>query len=347
MSIKVLIVDDSSVVRSMLSRELAKDPEISVVGTAQDPLIASEKIEKLNPDVLTLDMELPRMDGLTFLRGLMRHHPLPVIIVSAFTPKGSKLAMDALDVGAVEIIQKPGQAFGVMEMAADLTAKIKAAAASSVRSTGASEAASAPEAAPLQRLTLATRPGGASKIIAMGASTGGTQALTSVLTRLPAGIPPILIVQHMPPGFTRTFAERLNTLCAFEVKEAEHGDAVIPGRALVAPGGRHLLLAKQGARWVAELNDGEKVSRQKPAVEVLFQSVAKLAGSNAVGVIMTGMGGDGAEGMLAMRNAGAQNIAQDEESCVVFGMPKEAIKMGGVHHIVSLDRIPETILKLL
>jgi len=181
----------------------------------------------------------------------------------------------------------------------------------------------------------------------MGASTGGTQALTAVLTRLPAEIPPILIVQHMPPGFTRTFAERLNTICAFEVKEAEHGDAVTPGRALVAPGGRHLLLGRQGSRWIAELNDGEKVHRQKPAVEVLFQSVAKLAAANAVGVIMTGMGGDGAEGMLAMRKAGARTIAQDEQSCVVFGMPKEAIKLGGVEQIVSLDMIPETIVKLL
>lgn len=341
MPVKVLIVDDSSVVRNVLSRELSKDPAITVVGTAQDPLIASEKIEQLNPDVLTLDMELPRMDGLTFLRGLMRHHPLPVIIVSAFTPKGSKLAMDALEIGAVEIIQKPSRAFGVGEMAAELIAMIKAAAGARVGTAAPAPAVAAP------RVQASLRAGGSNKIIAMGASTGGTQALQSVLTQLPADIPPILIVQHMPEGFTRTFAERLNSLCSFEVKEASHGDAVTPGRALVAPGGKHMVLARHGTRWVAELNDGPKVSRQRPSVEVLFQSVAKLAGPSTVAVIMTGMGGDGAEGMLALKIAGAQTIAQDEQSCVVFGMPKEAIRMGGVNHVVPLTKIPETILKLL
>lgn len=339
MPIKVLIVDDSSVVRNVLSRELGKDPAITVVGTAQDPLIASEKIEQLNPDVLTLDLELPRMDGLTFLRGLMRHHPLPVIIVSAFTPRGSKLAMDALEIGAVEIIQKPHKAFGVSEMSAELINLIKVAAGARVVSTA--PAPSTP------RAPSAVRAGGSNRIIAMGASTGGTQALQSVLTGLPADIPPILIVQHMPEGFTRTFAERLNSLCPFEVKEAAHGDTVMPGRALVAPGGKHMLLARQGTRWVVELNEGPKVSRQRPSVEVLFQSVAKLAGQNAVAVIMTGMGGDGAEGMLALKHAGAQTIAQDEQSCVVFGMPREAIRLGGVNHVVPLARIPETILKLL
>lgn len=345
MPVKVLIVDDSSVVRSVLSRELAKDPAISVVGTAQDPLIASEKIEQLNPDVLTLDMELPRMDGLTFLRGLMRHHPLPVIIVSAFTPKGSKLAMDALELGAVEIIQKPNVAFGVGEMAAELIAKIKAAAGARVRSHTpvAPSVGSTPGATPLR----VARPNSINKFIVMGASTGGTQALQTVLTQLPADIPPILIVQHMPEGFTRTFSERLNSLCPFEVKEAAHGDAVTPGRAIVAAGGKHMELAKHGGKWVIETNEGPKVSRQRPSVEVLFQSVAKLAGPQTVAVIMTGMGGDGAEGMLALKNAGAETIAQDEASCVVFGMPKEAIRMGGANHVVPLTKIPETILKLL
>jgi two-component system chemotaxis response regulator CheB len=342
MPVKVLIVDDSSVVRSVLSRELGKDPAILVVGTAQDPLIASEKIEQLNPDVLTLDLELPRMDGLTFLRGLMRHHPLPVIIVSAFTPKGSKLAMDALELGAVEIIQKPSAAFSLGDMAADLIAKIKAAAGAKVRLSAPSNGPVA--AAAVLRLS---RPSAANKIIALGASTGGTQALQTVLTQLPADIPPILIVQHMPEGFTRTFAERLNSLCTFEVKEGVHGDAVVPGRAIVAPGGKHMELAKHGGKWVIELNEGPKVSRQRPSVEVLFQSVARLAGKQAVAAIMTGMGGDGAEGMLALKNAGAQTIAQDEQSCVVFGMPKEAIRMGGVNHVVPLTKIPETILKLL
>lgn len=344
MPVKVLIVDDSSVVRSVLSRELAKDPGIAVVGTAQDPLIASEKIEQLHPDVLTLDMELPRMDGLTFLRGLMRHHPLPVIIVSAFTPKGSKLAMDALELGAVEIIQKPNVAFGVGEMAAELAVKIKVAA-------GARVAAPAPVMPSVGVPRGAARPSAreavTNKIIAMGASTGGTQALQSVLTHLPAEIPPILIVQHMPEGFTRTFAERLNSLCPFEVKEGAHGDAVIPGRAIVAPGGKHMELARHGGRLVIELNEGPKVARQRPSVEVLFQSVARVSGAQAVAVIMTGMGGDGAEGMLALKQAGAQTIAQDEQSCVVFGMPKEAIRLGGVNHVVPLAQIPDMILKLL
>jgi two-component system chemotaxis response regulator CheB len=347
MPIKVLIIDDSPVVRSVLSRELAKDPEIVVVGTAQDPLIASEKIEALQPDVLTLDIELPRMDGLTFLRGLMRHHPLPVIVISAFTPKGSKTAMDALEIGAVEILQKPGVAFGLGEMAAELIGKIKAAASAKL-GPARPEGAAAP-AHPAVRLARPVAPpaGGAARLIAIGASTGGTQAIQAVLTRLPENIPPIVIVQHMPPGFTLTFSERLNSLCAFAVKEAAHGDAVQPGRALVAPGGKHMSLLRQGTRYIVEITDGPKVSRQKPSVEVLFQSVATYAGGSAIGVMLTGMGGDGAEGMLAMRKAGARTIAQDEASCVVFGMPKEAIDKGGVEQVVPLGRIAEAILKLL
>ncbi|HUJ73246.1 MAG TPA: chemotaxis response regulator protein-glutamate methylesterase [bacterium] len=342
MAIKVLIVDDSPVVREVLSRELGKDSGLQVVGTAHDALIASDKIEKLNPDVLTLDIGMPRMDGLTFLRGLMKHHPMPVVVVSALTAKGSRLAMDALDLGAVDIVQKPGEAFGVSEMAGELIAKIKAAGEARVRTE-----APPPAPAPVRVKPAAGAVGPASsKIVAIGASTGGTQALQFVLTHLPANIPATLIVQHMPAGFTRAFADRLNGLCPFEVKEAEDGDAVLPGRVLIAPGNLHMLLARQGSRYVAQVKDGPKVSRQRPAVEVLFQSVAREAGAQAVGVILTGMGGDGAEGMLEMKKHGARTVAQDEQSCVVFGMPREAIRLGGVDQILPLDKIPDTIMAL-
>lgn len=338
--IKVLVVDDSAVVREILSKELSKDPEIEVVGTAIDPYIARDKILKLKPDVLTLDIEMPRMDGITFLRKLMRYHPMPVIVVSSLTPKGGQLAMEALNAGAVEVLCKPGAAYTVGDMAVELIDKIKSAAAVDMR-RWTPMINSSDE--PVQRLSGNIKT--TNKVVAIGASTGGTQALQRVLSALPRTAPGIVIVQHMPEHFTTSFANRLNELCAIEVKEAEDGDSVIPGRALIAPGNRHMLLRRSGAKYYVEVKNGPLVSRHRPSVEVLFNSTAQAAGQNAIGVIMTGMGSDGADGMLRMKESGAITIAQDEESCVVFGMPKEAIKRGAVDYIVPLDKIPEMILK--
>ncbi len=344
MSVKVLIVDDSAVVRSVLSRELAKDPEITVVGSAPDPLVASDKIESLHPDVITLDISMPRMDGLTFLRGLMKHRPLPVIIVSALTPKGSNLALEALALGALDIIQKPGGALSMPEMASELAAKIKAAAHAKVRTSLVAPLVARAKPAAARALGSAALP--VKTLIVVGASTGGTQAIQTILTQLPESIPPILIVQHMPEGFTRAFADRLNGLCPFEVKEAAQGDAVVPNRVLVAPGNRHMQLARQGTRFAVDISDGPKVQRQRPSAEVLFQSAARVAPAMTIGVILTGMGADGAVGMLEMKKAGARTIAQDEATCVVFGMPKEAIALGGVDQVLPLDRIADTLMRM-
>lgn len=336
--IKVLIVDDSAVVREIFTAELSKDPEIEVVGTAIDPYIARDKILKLKPDVITLDVEMPRMDGITFLRKLMKYHPLPVIIVSSLTPKGGKLAIEAMNAGAVDVMCKPGAAYTVGDMSLELIDKIKSAA--SVDMSKWTKIASQVQEPP-QRLNIIQT---SNKVVAIGASTGGTQALQSVLSAMPTNAPGIVIVQHMPEHFTTSFAKRLNELCAIEVREAENGDSVIPGRALIAPGNKHMLLRRSGARYYVEVKSGPLVSRHRPSVEVLFNSVAQSAGPNSIGVIMTGMGGDGAEGMLKMKESGAVTIAQDEASCVVFGMPKEAIKRGGVDFVVPLSKIPETIL---
>ena len=338
MKIRVLVVDDSAVVRQILSRELARDPDVEVVGTAADPFIARDKILELKPDVLTLDIEMPRMDGLTFLRKLMRHHPLPVVIVSSLTPKGSTLALEALDSGAVEVLSKPGPAYTVGDMAGELIHKVKAAAAANI----AQYYERAQTARPVERLSLSRT---TNKVVAVGASTGGTQALQTVLAALPPTAPGTVVVQHMPAGFTRAFADRLNTLCAVEVKEAEDNDSVVPGRVLIAPGNLHMVLQRSGARYFVALKNGPPVHHQRPAVEILFNSVARYAGANAIGVIMTGMGADGAEGLLNMKQAGATTIAQDEASCVVFGMPGEAIKRGAADYIVSLDDISRTVLR--
>ncbi|HKI97527.1 MAG TPA: chemotaxis response regulator protein-glutamate methylesterase [bacterium] len=370
MSIRVLVVDDSNLARRVIQGELSKDPDIEVVGTAKDPLDASEKIEALLPDVMTLDLELPKMDGLTFLRSLMRHHPMPVVIVSAYTQRGSRLAMEALESGAVDIVPKPGGALNVTEMSAELVAKVRAASEARVgRNFAPAEGRAHPAQArwavpgagvgamrnagprpadrePVQVLPPLGRSLPPDRVIAIGSSTGGTQALQHILTRLPADMPPILIVQHMPEGFTNAFAGRLNQLCQLEVKEAEHNDSVLPGRVLVAPGARHMVLRRTGSRLWVEITDGPRVCRQKPSVEVLFQSVAKVAGKSAIGAILTGMGGDGADGMLTMKQAGATTIAEDEKSCVVFGMPKEAIKRGGVDHIVHLHDIAAMLTRL-
>ena len=340
MKIKVLIVDDSAVVRAIFSKELSQDPEIEIIGSAPDPYVARDMIVNLHPDVVTLDIEMPRMDGVTFLRKLMRHYPLPVIVVSSLTKKGSDLAMEALNEGAVDVMCKPGPSYSVGDMSLSLIDKIKTAARVNIRNM--QIVRNAMPRAPLKlSLTKTTN-----KVYAIGASTGGTQALEYILTSMPAYAPGIVIVQHMPEKFTKNFADRLNDISKIDVKEAEDGDRVIPGRALIAPGNQHMVLRRSGANYYVEVKSGPLVKRQRPSVEVLFNSVAKYAGSNAVGIILTGMGSDGAEGLLKMKQAGAATIAQDEKSCVVFGMPKEAILLGAVDSIMDLKLIPEAILAL-
>jgi two-component system chemotaxis response regulator CheB len=340
MKSRVLIVDDSAVVRKILVRELQKDPMIEVVGTAPDPYIAREKILELDPNVLTLDIEMPKMDGITFLRKLMKHHPLPVVIVSSLTPAGGELALEALEAGAVEVMCKPGASYAVGDLSVELIDKIKAATRVRVRKAATAEPRSngAKKQLALTRTT--------HRVIAIGASTGGTQALQSILEKLPANSPGIVIVQHMPEFFTRSFANRLNDLSAVYVKEAEDGDSVVPGKVLIAPGHSHMLLKRSGANYYVEIKSGPLVCRHRPSVDVLFKSVARYAGTNSVGVLLTGMGKDGAEGLKEMRDAGADTIAQDESSCVVFGMPKEAILLGGAGQILPLDNIPGKILEL-
>jgi two-component system chemotaxis response regulator CheB len=325
--IKVLIVDDSALVRKILAEELSRDAEIRVVGSAPDPYVARDKIVTLEPDVLTLDVEMPRMDGLTFLRKLMRYHPMPVIVVSSMTQHGGETAIRALEFGAAEVMCKPGGAYSVGEMSRDLAEKIKAVARMRVNKPTKETL----DARPMEAIPQTTH-----KIMAIGASTGGTEALKEVLMRFPANAPGTVVVQHMPEKFTRAFAERLNGLCAVEVKEAETGDRLRPGLVLIAPGNYHMLLTRTGAVYTVEVRDGPRVHHQRPSVDVLFNSVARTAGSNAIGVILTGMGADGADGMLEMRKAGAHTVAQDEATCVVYGMPKEAVARGGVEKISPL-----------
>lgn len=336
MSIRVLIVDDSAVVRKVFAAELSRDAEIEVIGTAPDPYVARDKILELKPDVLTLDIEMPRMDGLTFLKKIMHYHPLPVIIVSSLTQAGGEMAMEALAYGAVDVMCKPQGAYSVENMSIELIDKIKAAAGVNVTHL---------QKRPTQQKTHQALTRTTNKIIAIGASTGGTEALRIVLEQFPPNAPGTLVVQHMPEHFTRSFAERLNSLCTVEVKEAENGDTVVPGRVLIAPGNHHLRLKRSGANYIGEVKEGPLVCRHRPSVEVLFNSVAQYGGSNAVGVILTGMGKDGATGLLKMKQAGAETIAQNEDSCVVFGMPREAIACGGANHVVSLESVTETILQ--
>lgn len=335
--IKVLVVDDSALVRRVLSEELARDPEIEVVGTAPDPYVARDKILSLTPDVLTLDIEMPRMDGLSFLRKLMKHKPMPVVVVSSLTPKGSEMAMDALALGAVDVLCKPGEAYSVGELSKELIARVKGAARA--RMTARTDA---PPTKPMESLKETTL-----KIIAIGASTGGTEALREVLQRFPVNSPPTVVVQHMPEQFTKAFADRLNTICSIEVREAKDGDTLRPGLVLIAPGNLHMMLQRSGAVYSVAVKDGPRVHHQRPAVDVLFKSVARVAGKNAVGAILTGMGADGADGLLEMKQAGAKTIAQDEKSCVVFGMPKEAIARGGVDSVMSLELIAQGIMSKL
>ncbi len=340
--IKVLVVDDSAVVRKVFSEELSREKDIQVIGTAPDPYVARDKIVALKPDVITLDIEMPRMDGITFLRKLMKYYPLPVIIVSSLTKEGGSLALEAMEIGAVEVISKPGEAYSVGDMSAQLAEKIRAAAQVDMGRRRTMLAAAPAKAAPKLSLTKTTN-----KIIAIGASTGGTEALKDVLTQFPPNTPGIMIVQHMPAKFTTSFAERLDSLCQIRVKEAEDGDAVVPGTALLAPGNFHMVMRRSGARYYVNVKTGPMVCYQRPAADVLFNSVAAYGGANAIGIILTGMGKDGAQGMLKMKQAGAKTIAQDEASCVVFGMPKEAIEAGGVDKVVSLKDIPAMALKML
>ena len=334
--LKVLIVDDSATVRQVLSRELAKDPGLQVVGAAPDPFAARELMQLHHPDILTLDLEMPRLDGLSFLKRLMEHRPMPVIVVSSLTPQGSALALQALEAGALDVLGKPGIAYGVGELVPQLISRLKALGRVRVaKKTVGVEAAALPG---LSRTT--------NQVLAIGASTGGTEALRRMLAMLPADAPGTMVVQHMPPGFTAQFAQRLNEVCQIQVKEAEHGDIVSPGICLVAPGDRHLLLRRDGAVYRADLRDGPKVGLHKPAVDVLFRSVAQSAGANAIGVLLTGMGRDGADGMKLLQGAGAPTIAQDEASSVVWGMPGEAVKLGAADQVLPLDRIPQAILAL-
>ncbi|MBF0454712.1 MAG: chemotaxis response regulator protein-glutamate methylesterase [Magnetococcales bacterium] len=357
--IRVLIVDDSAVVRQTMDKILKSDPSIEVIGHAQDPFVAASQIKKLVPDVITLDVEMPRMDGITFLQKIMTQHPIPVVMCSTLTTAGSETALKALEYGAVEIITKPkmGTKAFLEESRIRICDAVKAAALSNVKKLSGKRVqtigrsnrvapkltADAVLAAPTKATRAMTQT--TEKVVMVGASTGGTEALRVFLEALPADAPGIVIVQHMPEAFTKAFADRLNTLCRMTVKEAENNDSVVPGRALIAPGSKHALLKRSGARYFVEIKDGPLVSRHRPSVDVLFRSAARYAGKNCVGVIMTGMGDDGARGMKEMKDAGATNIAQDEKSCIVFGMPKEAIKHGGVDSILPLNKIAQEVLK--
>lgn len=339
---KVLIVDDSALMRQLLSRILGSDPNLQVVGTAGDPYVAREKILELKPDVLTLDIEMPRMDGLTFLEKLMRGHPMPVVMISTLTSRGAEITLRALALGAFDFVAKPkvDVSNGTVDLGEEIVAKVKAAACARVRK------ATVPAALP-------STPGKAyhfsatHKVVAIGASTGGTEALKDLLMPLPADFPGIVIVQHMPEAFTHQFAQRLDSLCKIKVQEAQDGDRILPGHALLAPGGHHMAVVRRGMEYGVHVYRGERVNRHIPSVDVLFSSCARQLGKNVVGVILTGMGADGAKGMLEMKQADAFNIAQDESTCVVFGMPKEAIHLNAVNQVLPLDDIPEALMKRL
>ncbi len=348
--IRVLIVDDSAVVRQTLAELLGSDPEIEVMATASDPFVAAERMREAVPDVITLDVEMPRMDGITFLQKIMSQHPIPVVMCSSLTGSGSETALKALEYGAVELIEKPrlGTRQFLEESRVRICDAVKAASKAKVRPLArtlapqpklSADAILAPAAARAMSQTT-------EKVVVVGASTGGTEALRIFLEAMPADAPGIVIVQHMPEHFTATFARRLDTLCALSVKEAADGDSVLRGRALIAPGNRHLLLKRSGARYYVEIKTGPLVSRHRPSVDVLFRSAARYAGKNAVGVIMTGMGDDGARGMKELKEAGAHTLAQDEQSCVVFGMPNEAIRHGGVEKVLPLGKLSAEVLAL-
>ena len=345
-NIKVLVIDDSALVREILSKGLNADPDIEVVGAAPDVYIARDKIVLKKPDVLTLDVEMPRMDGVEFLKRLMPQHPIPVVMVSAMTGPGAKTTLEALENGAVDFVLKPSTSFGggLQEMIGDLREKVKTAARVDV-----SKWRGAKTAQPARREPASAKGpvGTTDKVIAVGASTGGTTAIREIVSRFPANMPGTVIVQHMPPKFTEMFAEKLNEICRVEVKEAKSGDRIVTGRVLIAPGGYHMKVIRSGGNYLVECFNGEKVNGHCPSVEVLYNSVAKNVGVNAVGVILTGMGRDGADGLLEMKKAGARTLAQDEKSSVIFGMPAEAWKNGSADQLVSLFDITDKIIDLL
>jgi two-component system chemotaxis response regulator CheB len=343
MKIKVLIVDDSALIRSVMSEIVGSQPDMEVVGVAPDPLVARDLIKQTNPDVLTLDVEMPKMDGLDFLEKLMRLRPMPVIMVSSLTDRGSEITLRALELGAVDFVTKPKLSIqsGMREYADLIADKIRAAAKAQVKPRRIAPSAGHGESSlPLIRNPLTS----SEKLIIIGASTGGTEAIKEFLMQMPSDCPGILITQHMPEGFTRSFAKRLDGICKIAVREAESGERILPGHAFIAPGHSHLMLARSGANYVTQLDQGPPVNRHRPSVDVLFHSAAICAGKNAVGVILTGMGKDGAQGMLEMKNAGAYNFAQDEASCVVFGMPREAIAVGAAHEVGALNALPGMVL---
>ncbi|NWF47704.1 chemotaxis response regulator protein-glutamate methylesterase [Hydrogenophaga sp. D2P1] len=354
--IKVVVVDDSALVRSLLTEIINRQPDMRCVGAASDPLVAREMIRELNPDVITLDVEMPRMDGLEFLSRLMRLRPMPVVMVSTLTEQGAEITLRALEMGAVDYVAKPriGISSGLQELATDIVDKIRVAACAHVKRLGPAPAAtpapaagtapghsvSEPPRAPLPRLST-------EKIICIGASTGGTEAIREVLVPLPADSPAIVITQHMPPGFTTSFAARLNSLCRINVEEARHGQRILPGHAYIAPGGHHLRIDRSGSNYVAVVEDTEPVNRHRPSVEVLFKSAARVLGPNALGIMLTGMGADGALAMREMKDAGSYNYVQDEASCVVFGMPRMAIQAGAAHEVLPLSQIAPALLNRL
>jgi two-component system chemotaxis response regulator CheB len=341
MKIKVLIVDDSALIRSVMSEIISSQPDMEVVGVAPDPLVARELIKQTNPDVLTLDVEMPKMDGLDFLEKLMRLRPMPVLMVSSLTERGSEITMRALELGAVDFVTKPKISIqsGMREYTELIADKIRAAAKARIKPRTLAPAKAA-GALPQIRNPLTS----SEKLIIIGASTGGTEAIREFLMQMPSDCPGILIAQHMPEGFTTSFARRLDALCKISVREAAGEERVLPGHAYIAPGHSHLMLARSGANYVTRIDQADPVNRHRPSVDVLFRSAALAAGKNAVGVILTGMGKDGALGMLEMKNAGAYNFAQDEASCVVFGMPREAIAVGATHEVGPLTELPGKVL---
>jgi two-component system chemotaxis response regulator CheB len=342
--IKVLIVDDSAIVRKILSEAVDAEPDMEVVGTAPDPYVARDKILALEPDVLTLDIEMPRMDGLTFLKRLMLHHPIPTIIISSLGQASCAATLEALRSGAVDVLAKPAGPYSVGDLRHTLAGKIRGAAGARPRLA----VANAPDGPAVEKAPATSRvayqPG---TLITIGASTGGTVAIQDILTKLPADMPGMVITQHIPAGFSLAFANRLNTLCAMEVREAAQGDVLRQGLALIAPGDYHLLVRRAGAGYAIELQQGPQVCYQRPSVDVMFASVAQAAGARAVGVLLTGMGTDGAKGMVALKRAGAPTIGQDEASCVVYGMPREAARLDAVSRVAALEEIPRTLIETL
>ena len=346
--IRVVVVDDSALVRGLLAEIIDRQPDMCCVGAAADPLVAREMIRNLNPDVITLDIEMPRMDGIDFLSRLMRLRPMPVVMVSTLTERGADVTLKALELGAVDFVAKPkiGVADGLRQLGADITEKIRTAAKARVHRL-ATPAAGA-NAAPAKPVTMASLGRlSTEKIIFIGASTGGTEATREVLMNLPADCPAVMITQHMPPGFTKSYAARLNGLCRIRVAEAQDGERVLPGHAYIAPGGFHLSVERSGANYIARVQDGEPINRHKPSVEVLFDSAARVVGRNALAVMLTGMGADGAKAMRSMRDAGSYNLVQDENSCVVFGMPREAIAHGAANEVLPLTQIAPRLIEWL